>query len=199
MWCISRSSKSIWYRWSWNSPFKFRTLWHTWVPLKWFKTFLAPRHQYVSINNSISKTQTNNHGVPQGSVLGLLLFLIYINDLNQVTKHAEIHHFADDTNLIYSTKSLKDIIQKINFEFKNNVHWLRANKISLNTKKTEIVLFRAQKAIIKKNMNFRISEQKINIMKEIKYLGMIMDEHLTFKNRMDTVKLKLNRANGLLA
>ena len=87
--------------------------------------------------------------------LGLLL------DLHQVTKHAEIHHFADDRNLLYSSKSLKDINQKINFELKNIVHWLRANKISLNTKKTEIVLFRAQKTEIKKNMNFRISGQKI--------------------------------------
>ena len=135
----------------------------------------------------------------QGSVLGPLLFLIYINDLHQVTKHAEIHHFADDTNLLYSSKSLKDINQKINFELKNIVHWLRANKISLNTKKTEIVLFRAQKTEIKKNMNFRISGQKIKIMKETKYLGMVMDEHLTFKNHMDTGKLKLNRVNGLLA
>ena len=56
--------------------------------------------------------------------------------------------------LIYSRKSLKDINQKINFELKNIVHWLRANKISLNTKKTEIVLFRSHKTIIKKNMNF---------------------------------------------
>ena len=62
----------------------------------------------------------------------------------------------------------------------------------------EKVLFRVQKTI-KKNMNLQISEQKVNIMKETKYLGMIMDEHLTFKNLMDTVTLKLNRANGLLA
>ena len=117
----------------------------------------------------------------------------------KLKKHAEIHHFADDTNLLYSSKSLKDINQKINFELKNIVHWLRANKISLNTKKTEIVLFRAQKTIIKKNMNFRISGQKINIMKETKYLGMIMDEHLTFKIHMGTMKLKLIKANGLLA
>ena len=67
------------------------------------------------------------------------------------------------------------------------------------TNETEMVLFRAQKTIIKKNINFRITGQKINIMKERKYLGIIMDEHLTFKNHMDTVKLKLNRANGLLA
>ena len=89
----------------------------------------------------------------------------------------------------YSSKSFKEINQKINFELKNIVHWLRANKISLNTKKTEIVLFRAQETEMKKNMNFRISGQKIKIMKETKYLGMVMDEHLTFKNHMDTVKL----------
>ena len=85
------------------------------VPLKWFKTFLTQWHQYVSIKNSISETLFNDHGVPQGSVLGPLLFLIYINDLHQVTKHAEIH-FVDDTNLLYSSKSLKDIKQKTYFE-----------------------------------------------------------------------------------
>ena len=111
------------------------------VPLKWFKSFLTQRHQYVSIENSVSETLTNNHGVPQGSVLRPLLFLIYINYLQQVTKHAEIHHFADDKNLLYSSQSRKGINQKTNFELKNIVHWLRANKIFLNTKKTEIVLF----------------------------------------------------------
>ena len=69
--------------------------------------FVTQRHQYVSIKNSISETLTNKHGLPQGSVLGALLFLLYINDHRQVTKHAEIHHFADDPNLLYSSKSLK--------------------------------------------------------------------------------------------
>ena len=101
--------------------------------------------------------------------------------------------------MFYSSKSLKDVNQKINFELKNIFYWLRVNKISLNTKKAEILLFRAQKTIIKKNINFRFSGQKRNIMKEAKYLGMVMDEHLTFKNNMDTVKLKLKRENGLLA
>ena len=120
---------------------------------------------------------------------------IYIDYLHQIVKHIEIH----DTNLLYSSKSLKGINQKINFELKNIVHWLRANEISLNTKKTDIVLFRTQKIMIKEKMNFRISGQKINIMKESKYLGMVMDGKLTFKIHMDTVKLKLNPANGLLA
>ena len=127
------------------------------------------------------------------------LFYTGLNNLHQVTKHAQKHHFAFDTNLLYSSKPLKGINQKINFELKNIVHWLRTNKISFNTKKTEIVHFRAQKTIKKENLNFRISGQKINIMKEIKDLGMVLDEHPTFKNRMDTVKLKLTRTNGLLA
>ena len=88
--------------------------------------FLTQRHQYVSIKNSISGTLTNNHSEPQGSVLGPLLFLVYINDLQQVTKHTEIHHFESDTNLLYSSKSLKNINQKINFELKNIGHWLRS-------------------------------------------------------------------------
>ena len=71
--------------------------------------------------------------------------------------------------------------------------------LRVNTKKTEIVLFRSQKTIIKKNMNFWISGEKLNIVKETKYLGMIMDEHLTFKIHMGTMKLKLIKANGLLA
>ena len=114
----------------------------------------------------------------------------------KIQKHAEIHQFADDTNLLlYSNKSLKDSNQKKNFELKIIDHCLRTNKVSLNTKKTEIVLFRAHK----RKMDFEISGQKINIMKETKYLGMVMDENLTFKNHMDTVNLNINRANGLLA
>ena len=88
--------------------------------------------------------------------------------------------------MLYSSKSLKGINQKINFELKNIVHWLIANEIPLNNEKTEIVPFRTQKTIIKKNMSFRINGQKINIMKNI------------MKSHMNTVKLKLNRANGLL-
>ena len=79
---------------------------------------------------------------------------------------ADIHHIADDTNLLYLSKSLKDINKKINFDFKNIVHWFRANKISVSTSKTETILFRTKKIEIKQHINFRISGQKINIVKE---------------------------------
>ena len=101
--------------------------------------------------------------------------------------------------MLYSSKSLKDMKRKINFDLKNIAHWLRGNKILLNTVKTEIILFRTKEIKIKKHMNFRISGQKINIVKEAKYLGLKLNQHLTFKQYMDTIKLKVNRANGLLA
>ena len=83
-------------------------------------------------------------GVPQGSVLGPLLFLIYINDLNQAIKFSRVHHFADDTNLLLVDNSLKKINKHINQDLKHFTAWLRANRISLNTSKTEILLFRTK-------------------------------------------------------
>ena len=77
----------------------------------------------------------------------------------------------------------------INFDLKNIVHIV----------KTEIIFFRTNKLDIKKHINFRISGQKINIVREAKYLGLKLDQHLTFKQHMHTIKLKLNRANSLLA
>ena len=78
----------------------------------WFKSYLNNRKQYVSINGVDSTLRDMKYGVPQGSVLGPLLFLIYINDLNIAIKYLTTHHFADDTNLLYVSKSLKKI-QKI--------------------------------------------------------------------------------------
>ena len=81
-------------------------------------------------------------GVPQGSVLGPLLFLIYINDLNQAIKFSRVHHFADDTNLLLVDNSLKKINKHINHDLKLLTTWLRAKRVSLNTSKTAILLFR---------------------------------------------------------
>ena len=94
--------------------------------------------------------------------------------------------------MLYTSKSLRDINRKV-FE------WLRANKISLNTGTTELVLFRSKNKNITQNINFRISGQKINILCKTKYLGIILDEHLTFKYHLENLNLKLNRAYCLLS
>ena len=130
------------------------------APLNWFKSYLSMRNQFVNINNTYSSLRNISHGVPQGSVLGPLLFIIYINDLHQAIKFSKVHHFADDTNLLYINKSIKKINQHINHDLQLLCHWLRANKLSLNTDKTEIVIFRSKTNKITKKLNFRISGQK---------------------------------------
>ena len=82
------------------------------VAFNWFKSYFSDRTQYATIKNEISEIQTIKYGLPEGSILGPLLFLIYINNLSQSIKNSKTHHFADDTNLLYASSSLKDINKK---------------------------------------------------------------------------------------
>ena len=103
-----------------------------------YKCFAPRAKTILSINNrSIMK-----YGVPQGSVLGPLLFLIYINDLHQAIKYSAVHHFADDTNLLTIGLCIKKIQVQVNQDLKCLSNWLKANKIALNTSKTEVIMFR---------------------------------------------------------
>ena len=164
------------------------------------QTYLQNRHHRVKISNSKSQNTLIKHGVPQGSVLGPLLFLIYINDLHTAINHSKVFHFADDTSLIYPSTSLKTINKHVNHDLSLLSNWLRANKISLNVKKTEIILFRSKKkAIINKKLNFRLSGEKITPTNSVKYLGIIMDEHLTWEKHIKTILPKLSRAIGAMA
>ena len=105
------------------------------VSNNWFKSYLSNRSQYVSINGYDSGLAAINCAVPQGSVLGPLLFLLYRNDLNQAIKFCRVHHFADDTNLLCLGNSIKKLNKLVNADLKRLVNWLNANKISLNVKK----------------------------------------------------------------
>ena len=159
-----------------------------------FKSTATARNSSFSLKNSYI-----SYGVPQGLVLVLLLFLIYINDLNKAIKYNDVYHFADDTNLLLSDKSLKKINKHINHDLKLLNIWLWANKISLNARKTEIILFRPKsQSNITKHLNFRLSSQYIERISEVKYLGLILNEFLSWNTYYASLKRKLNRTIGLL-
>ena len=169
------------------------------IPLKWFQSYLQNRSQFVTVNDVHSFIKHITTGVPQGSILGPLLFLIYINDLHKCIKHSNTYHFADDTNLLHINASLKKLNRNINSDLSSLVNWLRANKISLNTKKTEIVIFKSRHKQITKNLNFRLSGQKVIPVQTVKYLGLKLDESLSFTPHLNELSLKLSRSNGMLS
>ena len=139
---------------------------------KCFRSFLCQRLQFTLIKESESSLKSISHDVPHGSVLGPLLFILYINNMY-------IHqYFADDTNLLLTNNSLKKINRQVNHDISLIFHWLRANKISLNTSKTEIIIFRPRKKQITKYLNFRISGQKIITCSNVKYLDITLEENL---------------------
>ena len=154
--------------------------------------------QFTQIKDSESSLKTISHGVPQGSVLGPLLFIIFINDMHNSIEHSKMHHYADDTNLLLTDNSLKKINKYVNHHLSLLCHWLRANKLSLNTSKTEIIIFRPKNKQINKKLNFRISTQKIDICNKVQYLGVVLEENLEWNTHLNTLKLKLNRVIGLL-
>ena len=133
-------------------------------------------------------------GVPQGSVLEPLLFLIYINDSNSAIKQCKVHHFDDDTNLLYISESVKKLNKAIDSNLKNLPNWLNANKISLNVSKTELILFKPKIRKLDLDLKLRIYGKRLYPIKSVKYLGIKIDEHLTSLYHKNGFTIRLNRA-----
>jgi hypothetical protein len=153
----------------------------------------------VSINGQDSEIRDINCGVPQGSSLGPLLFLIYINDFRFCLSQTETGHFADDTYILFGNKKLKTIETVMNTELKRVSTWLRLNRLSLNEGKTELIFFHSKRNIPQSEVSIKLNGKKLVPVDSVKYLGMYIDKHLCWDTHIIHLSQKLSRANGILS
>ena len=164
----------------------------------WLKSYLEERKQTVQINSSKSKYLPINCGVPQGSILGPLLFLLYINDLHNSTNLCITNHFADDTCLIFKGKKLNLLKSTVDRELKGIYKWLCANKLSLNVSKTQFLLFRTKSKLDKYRFTLTLNQTKLYESTFVKYLGVLIDNKLSWKHHINELSKRLAFSNSLL-
>ena len=173
------------------------------IPYNLIKNYLTDRKQFVDIDGIKSDCLSISTGVPQGSVLGPLLFIIYINDLSLVSTIFKPIIYADDTTLFSTLKSFysntdTNIDLHINKELDKVDTWLKANKLSLNVKKTKLMIFHMPSKKIKLP-KIEIMKVQIECVDQFNFLGITLDKHLTFKSHIDNVSKKISRSIGILS
>ena len=142
----------------------------------WFKSYLSDRKLFVPINGYNSDLMSVNCVVPQGSVLGPLFVLIYINHLHKAIQNCKVHHFADDKNLFHTNKSVKNLNKLVNRDIKQFNNWLRTNKISLIVEKTELVIFKSPRKVLSDEIKIKLTGQRLYSSNSVKYLGKSIDK-----------------------
>ena len=157
---------------------------------KWFSTYLSNRQQYVSFNGNDSQPQVIKCGVPQGSILGPLLFLLYVNDIANASSVLFMILFADDTNVFVQGKNINKMFNTMNGELQKLAEWMCINKLSLSVKKTEYIIF-SLKRISVSEKQIVLNGIPIERVKMFKFLGGLIDEHLTWDQHVLFIKKKL--------
>ena len=171
------------------------------IALEWYKSYLSERTLNVkciagdSAENAVSDNYNVNYGVPQGSCLGPLLFILYCNDLylNLETCHGIL--FADDTTIYKSHENLKYLEWCIQDEMTNLMDWFRANSLTLNLNKSVWMLFTEKKCV---KFDLIVGNTKLERVSSTKFLGIYIDENLNWKTHVAKLLLKLKRNTNLL-
>ena len=166
---------------------------------KLLKNYLTNRKQYVVFNSQNSETVDIATGVPQGSILGPLLFSICINDLITISNKLKFIMYADDTTIYFNLEDFDPYHLKrdINNELEKITLWLKMNKLSLNVQKTKFMIFhRKQKQI--SELNIAINDTDIERVESFNFLGLHIHESLSWRTHTDTVKNKVSKVVGIL-
>ena len=173
--------------------------------LDWFSSYLKNRQQYVIYDDTCSTLTPVKTGVPQGSILGPLLFILYINDLHKVSSSFDFILYADDSTLKSTLCVFNDnlnntiITDKINKELDKIQKWLTANKLSLNVDKTKMMVFHNKQKKIEDHIpQISINGKLIERVTDFNFLGIIINEHLDWSSHISKISNKICRTNGIL-
>ena len=149
------------------------------------RSYLNNRHQYTTISGSSSTLRKVNYGVPQGSVLGPLLFALYINDIQYAVGAECVRLFADDTALIMVNNDLKVMISNVKMKIQQMVKWCICNKLTINSDKTYFVFFHTVNKPVPDDLIEIVTPQMtIKRATEMKYLGLLLDEKLNYNEHV---------------
>lgn len=163
------------------------------VALEWFTNYLKERKIYTYFNNTESTSTENvEYGVPQGSVLGPLLFILYINDLKNSLENSSAILFADDTTLYNNNKSEEILFRETNVDLDLISNWFKANKLSINALKTKYILFRKKTHKISSFHNLTLDGKILERVQSTCFLGMHFDEILSWNTHIDNLHKKLS-------
>lgn len=167
------------------------------IALNLLRSYLSNRSQYVRTNNISSDIQVVKHGVPQGSVLGPLLFITYINDLAGIHNSPDLVMYADDTNLFFSSCSLPALQNMVNAYLINLRDWLLRNKLSLNISKTKYIIFKPINTVETNCIHIHYDSITINQVSSQKFLGVWFNENLSWSVHISKLSSELSKIVGL--
>ena len=170
------------------------------LTLKLFQSYFTNRTQICKVDQTMSNTRTVKCGMPQGSNLGPLLFLLYINDLPNCLTSSSTSMFADDTNISTQGTTEHEIQERLNADLENVHQWLVANKLTLSKQKTEYMIIGSRQRIsnIITDPKIELGESVIKRVNKSKTLGIIIDEHLSWNDQIQNVVTKVSKGIGVL-
>jgi hypothetical protein len=170
--------------------------------LNWFESYLSNRQQVTKIGDFVSDPAAVNFGVPQGSILGPLLFTLYINNLSNVitNTNSKVTLYADDTAIFVKGKSVSNINDIMNTEISKVAKWLNENFLTLNVKKTKGMLLCTHQKMARKDNDLKvyINNSLIENVDKFKYLGVWLDPALNWNEQIDKISKTVSKRNGLL-